>query len=64
MTLTAHYTVVRTASQRTAATSYMTTKQFARDLAYFFNQVQQLSRRAETDTRRFLNNLKPFEDKD
>lgn len=63
MNFTRESSTVRQATPR-RATNYTTTKQFARDLIYFFNQVQIMSRRAEQDTRRYLNALKPFEDKD
>jgi hypothetical protein len=63
MILTPEYTRLRQASTR-QATNYSTTKQFAKDLIYFFNQMQILTRRTEQDVRRYMNALKPFEDKD
>ena len=57
MKLTRNYSSVR------LATNYSTSKDFARNLIFFFTQVQNLARRAETDTRKYLNGLKP-KDKD
>jgi hypothetical protein len=61
MNLTSYYTSVKTSRQR-IATNYSATKDFARDLIYFFTQAQSVFRRAETDTRHFLNNFKPEKD--
>jgi hypothetical protein len=63
MILTRDASTIRQSSNR-VATNYSTTKQFAKDLIYFFNQTNILTRRVEQDVRRYMNALKPFEDKD